>query len=61
MIWKLLLLSVIEAPPLTLHVWKQGGDDDDDEELRIDWMDCLPVPEEVSFSKTFVTKANLVM
>ena len=56
-IWKLLLQSVIEAPSPTLHGWKQA-EDDDDEELRIDWMDCLPAPEDVTFSKIFVTKAN---
>ena len=55
-IWKLSLQSVIEAPSPTLHGWKQA--EDDDEELLIDWMDCLPAPEEVSFSKISVTKAN---
>ena len=58
-IWKLPLQSVIEAPSPTLHGLKQA-EDDDDEELRIDWMDCLPAPENVSFSKIFVTKGNQV-
>lgn len=53
----MLLQSVIEAPLPTLHGWKQA-EDDDDEEFQIDWIDCLPEPEEFSFSKIFVTKAN---
>ena len=57
-IWKSPLQSVIKAPSPTLHGWKQAEDDDDDEELRIDWVDCLPAPKEVNFSKIFVTKAN---
>ena len=57
-ICKLSLQLVIEAPSPTLHGWKQAVDDDDDEELRIEWMDCLPAPEEVNFSKIFVTKVS---
>ena len=51
-IWKLSLRSLYEVPSPTLHGWKQS-EDDGNGELEIDWMDCLPAPEEVSFPLTF--------